>query len=227
MNDKDAILIMDNPVKIPNDLMERVRKLSPSLLCDAMDSTGAMEYGIKPVKPGMRVLGTAITVKVNPGDNLFLHKAIYLSGKGYVIVLDSNGHKACASWGCMMTRAATAMGTEGVILDGAVRDVEEIRELGFPVFSCGAVPNGPTTNGPGRINSVISCGGVSVSPGDLVFGDDDGVVVVPPDKLENILLKAEAKAKSEEVRIKEIEDGKLEPNWVREKVSVLIGKQEK
>ncbi|MGE5676942.1 MAG: RraA family protein [Pseudomonadota bacterium] len=222
MNENAKSLIRDNPEKIPDDMLERVRKLSPSLLCDAMNSFGTMDYSIKPVKPGSKVLGTAITVKVKPGDNLFLHKAIYLSGKGYVIVLDSNAHKACASWGGMMTRAAAAMGAEGVILDGAVRDVEEIRELGFPVFAACAIPNGPSTNGPGCINHKISCGGVSVSPGDLVFGDDDGVVAVPPDILENVLLKAEAKAKAEEARIREIAEGKLEPDWVREKVSALM-----
>lgn len=222
MESKDATLIINNPEKVAEELLERARKLSASLLCDAMNSFGTMNYSIKPVKPGMKVLGTAMTVKVKPGDNLFLHKAIYLSGKGYVIVLDSNEYKACASWGGMMTRAAAAVGAEGVILDGAVRDVAEIRELGFPVFAGCAVPNGPTTNGPGLINHDVSCGGVPVSPGDLVFGDDDGVVVVPPDMLENVLLKAEAKAKAEDLRIREIAEGKLEPDWVREKVSALV-----
>jgi len=222
MNNNGEVLIKDNPEKIPDNLIERAKQLSPSLLADAMGSFGTMNYCIKPIKSGMRVLGTAITVKVKPGDNLFLHKAIYLSGKGYVIVLDSNEHKTCASWGSMMTRGAIAMGIEGAVLDGAVRDLSEIRELGLPIFAGGAIPNGPTTNGPGLINSVISCGGVQISPGDLVFGDDDGVVVVPPNMLENVLLKAETKAKSEETRIKEIELGKLEPDWVREKVSNLI-----
>lgn len=222
MNNKNEVLIKENPDKISDKLIERANQLSPSLLADAMSSFGTMNYCIKPIKSGMRVLGTAITVKVKPGDNLFLHKAIYLSGKGYVIVLDSNENKSCASWGSMMSKGAIAMGVEGVVLDGAVRDLSEIRELGFPIFASGAIPNGPTTNGPGLINSVISCGGISVSPGDLVFGDDDGVVVVPPSILEEVLLKAEAKAKKEEIRFKEIEMGKMEPDWVKEKVSNLI-----
>ena len=221
MNNSDVI-IKDNPEQIREDLIERAKKLSPSLLADAMSSFGTMNYAIKPVKPGVRVIGTAITVKVKPGDNLFLHKAIYLSGKGYVIVLDSNENKTCAAWGNMMTLGAIAMGVEGVILDGAVRDVAEIKELGLPVFASAAVPNGPTTNGPGRINSVITCGGVSVNPGDLIFGDDDGVVAVPTHLLEEVLLKAENKANSEEKRIKEIKEGKLEPEWVREKVANLL-----
>lgn len=222
MNNNIEILIKNNPERIPDNLIERVKQLSPSLLADGMGSFRTMNYCIKPIKQGMRVLGTAITVKVNPGDNLFLHKAIYLAGKGYVIVLDSNEHKTCASWGSMMSQGAIAMGVEGVVLDGAVRDLLEIKELGLPIFASGAIPNGPTTNGPGLINSVISCGGVSVSPGDLVFGDDDGVVVVPLNILEEVLLKAEAKQKKEELRIKEIEMGKLEPDWVRDKVSNLV-----
>lgn len=221
MNNADVI-IWDNPEQIPEYLIERAKKLSPSLLADAMSSFGTMNCGIKPVKPGARVIGTAITVKVKPGDNLFLHKAIYLTGKGYVIVLDSNEHKTCAAWGNMMTLGAMAMGVEGVVLDGAVRDVAEIKELGFPVFASAAIPNGPTTNGPGRINCVITCGGISVNPGDLIFGDDDGVVAVPPYLLEEVLLKAEKKADSEELRKKELEQGKLEPDWVRDKVNNLL-----
>ena len=194
------------------------------MLADAMNSFGAMRYSIKPVKPGMKVLGTAITVKVKPGDNLFLHKAIYLGGKGYVIVLDSDEYMGCASWGSMMTRGAIAAGVEGVVLDGAVRDLEEIREMGLPIFAAGAVANGPTTNDPGYINGVISCGGVSVSPGDLIFGDDDGVVAVSPEILEEVLIKAEKKAAGEDARIKEIAEGKLEPDWVRDKVAALMNK---
>lgn len=221
MNQNENAIIKANPTKISDNFIERAKKLSPSLLADAMSSFNTMNYKIKPVKTGMKVLGTAITVKVKPGDNLFLHKAIYLAGKGYVIVLDSSEHKTCASWGSMMTRGAIAMGIEGVVLDGAVRDLDEIKGLGLPIFASCAVPNGPTTNGPGLINHVISCGGVCVTPGDFIFGDDDGVVVVPSYMLEEVLLKAEKKAASEESRIKEIEQGKLEPDWVKEKVSKL------
>lgn len=216
-------LIKNNPPKIQENLIERVKALSPSLLADAMNSFGTMRYSIKPIKPGMKVLGTAVTVKVKPGDNLFLHKAIYLS-KGYVIVLDSDEYMGCAAWGSMMTRGAVAAGVEGVVLDGAARDMDEIRELGLPIFAAGAAANGPTTNGSGYINGVISCGGISVSPGDLIFGDDDGVVAVSPDILEEVLVKAEKKAAGEDARIKEIAEGKLEPDWVRDKVAALMGK---
>ncbi len=225
MSNEGEILIKGNPEIIPASMIERAKGLSSSLLSDAMDSRGSMNFSIKPVKPGMKVMGTAITVKVKPGDNLLLHKAIYLSGKGYVIVLDSNCHMGCAVWGSMMTRAAVAMGLEGVVLDGAVRDLEELRELGLPIFAAGAVPNGPTTNGPGQINCMIACSGASVAPGDLILGDDDGVAVVPRNMLEAVLEKAEGKVRKEAARINEIKQGKMEPDWVREKVAGSMGKE--
>lgn len=225
MSIEGETLIKENSDMIPTSMLERAKALSASLLSDAMNSQGAMNFGIKPVKPGMKVVGTAITVKVKPGDNLLLHKAIYLSGKGCVIVLDSNCYMECAVWGSMMTRAAAAMGVEGVVLDGAVRDMDELRELGLPIFAAGAVPNGPTTNGPGQINCMIDCGGVPVAPGDLVLGDEDGVTVVPRSVLEDVLEKAEEKVRKEAVRISEIMQGKLEPDWVKEKVAGLMGRE--
>lgn len=215
-------LIKNNPSLIENELIERSKKLSTSLLCDAMDSFMNLSYNIRPVSPGMKLLGTAITVKVRPGDNLFLHKAIYLAGKGYVLVLDSSEHMTSAVWGEMMARAAIEKGIEGVVLDGAVRDLSVLRQLNIPVFSKGVIPNGMSRNGPGLINSTISCGGVSVSPGDLVMGDDDGVVIVPREKIDQVVSLAEMKLNQEEKRILEIIEGNLEPKWIAENISKLI-----
>lgn len=214
MYNDSKVLINVMPNKISENLIEKIERLSTSLLADAMDSFGVMKCDIRPISPGMRVIGTAITVKVRPGDNLFLHKAIYLAGKGYVLVLDSSEHKASAVWGEMMARGAIAMGLEGVVLDGSVRDLAVLRDLGLPIFANGTIPNGMSRNGPGLINSDISCGGVSVSPGDLVFGDDDGVVIVPSNILETVISLAEKKQEQELIRIKEIEQGILEPDWI-------------
>ena len=212
----ENLSINQNPKKIPDELVERAKKLSSSLLSDAMGFLGTMNYQIKPVKTGMKVTGTALTVKVKPGDNLYLHKSIYLAEKGYVLVMDNGGYKQGAVWGEMMTRGALATGLEGVVLEGVVRDLSDIKELGLPIFACGAIPSGSTTNGPGSINMGISCGGISVSPGDFIMGDDDGVVAVPFHMLEEVLLKAEAKLKKEGERIKEIAEGRLEPEWINE-----------
>ncbi len=213
--------IKENPSLIPEDLVIRARKLASSLISDAMECFGAMEARIKPVAPTMTVVGTALTVMIRPGDNLFLHKATYLAGKGYVLVADQQGYSSGAAWGEMMTRAAMAVGVEGVVLDGVVRDLPELRMLGFPVFAKGAIPNGVNRFGPGEINGVISCGGISVHPGDLVFGDEDGVVVVPRADIAAVVTDAEAKALQEKKRIQEISQGKLEPGWIAERLRYL------
>lgn len=198
--------------------MIRARKLACSLISDAMECYAPMDGHIKSIAPKMKVAGTAITIALRPGDNLFLHKAIYLAGKGYVLVADGKGYSNGAAWGEMTTRAAIAIGVEGVVLDGFIRDLAELRELGFPVFARGAVPSGMNRLGPGEINGVISCGGVSVNPGDLVCGDEDGVVVVPRDKAAEVLDRAEDKARQEEKRIQEIAQGKFEPEWINERL---------
>lgn len=217
MGDSLTRLIMERPPLIENAYIERARKLASSLLSDALKSSCEMDYGIKPVAPKMRIVGTAMTVALKPGDNLFLHKAIYLSGKGYVLVADGKGFAHGAAWGEMTTRAAMAMGVEGIVLDGFIRDLTEIRDLGFPVFARGTVPGGVNRMGPGRINTTISCGGITVNPGYLVLGDEDGVVVVPKDRIAETVLAAEKMAAQEQVRINEIGQGKLEPEWLKQK----------
>src|SRR6056297_1364232 len=216
MNKKDEN-IMKNPRKIPEELVERVRKLSTSLISDGMEESKTMHCKIKPLKMGMKVLGTALTVKVKPGDNLYLHKAIYEAEEGYVIVMENGENMDAAVWGEMMSRGALAVGLSGVVLEGCVRDISDIKELGLPIFAAGAVPKGPTVNGPGSINKEIVCGGIKIHPGDFIFGDDDGVVVVSPEELEDVIKKAEAKLAREGNRIKELEEGKLVPDWLNEK----------
>jgi len=191
-----------------------VGKLSTSLISDGMENSRTMNYRIKPIKGGMKIQGTALTVKVKPGDNLYLHKAIYKAEEGYVLVMENGENQEAAVWGEMMSRGALAVGLSGVVLEGFVRDLADIKELGLPIFAAGAYPKGPTVDGPGSINTEITCGGVKVCPGDLVFGDDDGVVVVAPEELEDVVKKAEAKLLREGERIKELEDGKLVPDWV-------------
>lgn len=219
------------PELLPNHIIQRVMKLNTTLLSDAMDGTGGMDYRIKPVAKDTKFVGTAVTVELSPADNLFLHKAIYSGKEGYVLVVDGQGVMSHAYLGELMTKAAKAVGIKGIVIDGAIRDKEVLEELGFPVFAKGCVPNGPYKNGPGEMNKQISCGGVAVSPGDLVVGDADGVTVVPKDRIVEVLLKAEAKLKYEKERIKIIQDfeekrsngedpGSIEPKWLGEKLKL-------
>ena len=194
----------NNPNLLSEEVIERAKKLNTTVLSDVLGCTGAMDYRVKPVAAGMKVVGTALTVDLRAGDNLFLHQGIYCGGKGYVLVVDGKGHTENAYLGELMAAAAKANGLEGIIVDGLVRDKEMLGEIGLPIFAKGFIPNGPFKDGPGAINIPIACGGVSVQPGDLIVGDEDGVTVVPKDKIEESLGKAEEKLNYEEKRMQTI-----------------------
>jgi 4-hydroxy-4-methyl-2-oxoglutarate aldolase len=215
------------PELLNDEIIHRAKRLNSTLLSDAMGCTGAMDYKIKPVSPGLRLVGTAITVSLKAGDNLFLHKAIYSGKKGYVLIADGKGHLENAYLGELMAAAAKAVGIEGIVIDGLVRDKATLEGMEYPVFSKGFIPNGPFKNGPGQVNTTVTCGGVVVEPGDLIVGDDDGVVVVPKDQIYEVLEKAEQKLSYEEKRIETIEKfpangAKLEPSWLNEKLAPFV-----
>lgn len=215
MSEKLGARINPNPPLIDQAVLERVLKLSTPLISDVMGRTGAMDHNIKPVTEGMKMAGTAITVDLKPADNLFLHKALYASQKGYVLVADAKGHLGNSPWGEIMSTAAIEIGLNGIVLDGSVRDIAALRKLGFPVFAKGINPQGGDKDAPGVVNGLISCGGIPVCPGDLVFGDDDGVIVVPFQQIEQVISLAEEKARQEQKRIDSIKAGLFEPAWLQ------------
>jgi len=186
------------PPLIPEELMERARKLSPANLCDGMKdigilNDGCMDYGIGPVSDEMKFWGTACTVETTDGDNFPIHVALYAAKPGYVMVVDGKNDRHRGYFGDNMMTTGKVIGLEAMVVDGCVRDKEGCKELGFPVFSRGYIQRGPTKNLPGVINAPINCGGITVKPGDLVVGDADGISVVPRERLEEVLEKAEAK----------------------------------
>lgn len=216
------------PALLPVSIIERAKALSTTLIADAMDCTGVMDYKIKPVASGMKVVATAMTVNMRAGDNLILHQTIYSGREGFVLVVDGKDHKANAYLGELMAGAANAVGLEGIVIDGLVRDKEALCKLGFPVFAKGFTPSGPFKDGPGECNTTISCGGVTVHPGDLIIGDEDGVVVVSKETIEDVFAKAEKKLAYEQKRLREISEytrkskegdpeRTIEPSWLKNK----------
>ena len=195
-----------------------VRKASSfaaSILADVAGRRGTLDGRIMPVSPSARMAGAAFTIEVRPGDNLMIHAAMTMAKPGDVLVVDGKADRTCALMGSIMINACMKLGIAGVVLDGAHRDSEELRALGFPVYSVGSNPNGPTKFIPGRINWPISCGGVAINPGDLIVGDADGVVVVEREKAESLLELAATKVADERVRIADILAGKnLRPKWL-------------
>jgi 4-hydroxy-4-methyl-2-oxoglutarate aldolase len=186
-----------------------------SILADVAGRRGALHGRIQPLSPSMRFAGPALTVELRPGDNLMIHAALAVAKPGDVIVVDGKGDLSSALMGEIMSQQAVALGVAAVVIDGAVRDSEAIRELGFPMFAAGLNPNGPTKSVAGRLNHPISIGGVTVKPGDLVVGDADGVTVIEREKAAAMLPLAAEKVAAETKRIADIRSRKaLRPGWL-------------
>ena len=152
---------------------------------------------------GLPLCGPAFTVKVPQGDNLMFHKALDLAAPGDILVVDGEGDGEHALAGEMMIRYAMERKLGGFVINGCVRDLDAIQELPFPVFAVGITPQGPYKNGPGEINVPVCCCGRVVCPGDILVGDRDGIVIIPPADAPELLPKAKKKYESEQKRIRE------------------------
>jgi regulator of RNase E activity RraA len=201
--------------RVSPDIIAAASQYPASILADVAGRRGALSGRIAPLAPTMRFAGPAITVEVRPGDNLMIHAAMAIAKPGDVIIVDGKGDLSSALFGEIMSQQCAALDIAAVVIDGAVRDGEAIRELGLPVYAAGLNPNGPTKFVPGRLNHPISIGGVTVNPGDLVVGDGDGVTVIERDKAAAMLPLAAEKVAMETKRIADIKSRKaLRPAWL-------------
>jgi regulator of RNase E activity RraA len=164
----------------------------------------------------MKVAGPAFTVEVRPGDNLAFHVALAVARAGDVIIVDGKGDLTSALFGDLMVTQAKAAGIAGLVVDGAVRDSGELSSRAYPIFAAGRNPAGPTKGIAGRLSIPICVAGAPVSPGDLVVGDGDGVVVIPRTDAEGALEAAAKKLADEQQRLKEIAQGSLISPWLDE-----------
>jgi regulator of RNase E activity RraA len=200
--------ILPSPPRLEPSLVDAFRGLASSNVADAMGRFGFMDPGIQS-RSGLPLSGLAITVNARPGDNLMVHKALQLAEPGDIVVVSTNGNTTSAVFGELMCRSASARGLGGLVVDGAIRDVNGITALGFPAFSRTVTPGGCDKDGPGEINVPVSCGGVAVHPGDIVIGDRDGIVVVPRADAAQVLELVRALVRNEEVRVADIQSGKV------------------
>lgn len=191
--------IVDEVERPDREVVEAFEEIPSTIVSDVTGNVGlTMDEGIRPAFSGIDMAGTAITVKEAPGDNLVIHKAITMAQQGDVLVIDCNGYTETGHVGELMCNSCQANGLAGLVIDGAYRDSREIKEMEFPVYGQGISPQGPLKQDPGSINVTISCGGVSVEPGDIIVGDDDGVAVVPRDGAEQVLDRAHKKMHAED-----------------------------
>jgi regulator of RNase E activity RraA len=174
------------------------RALSPTTLADVLSREQVMNNGIRPLWPSMpRVAGPAFTVRCAPGDNLMLHAAIYRAEAGSVIVVES-GDEDYAVAGGNVCAVAQRRGIAAFVIDGVIRDLAEVRELGFPVFARGVIPIPGTKKVVQPLNGQVWCGGVSVSGGDIVVADEEGIVVTPSARQDQVLRDAQEKQARED-----------------------------
>lgn len=202
------------------ELIEQFSGLPVANIADEMYRFSCVDARIKPLN-GTPLLGSAFTVKSRTADNLLLHKAIGMAMPGDVIVVDVQGDMVNAVIGELMMTDAKKRGLAGVVIDGAVRDVDALRQFGFPVYAAGITPKGPYKDGPGEINVPVCCGGIVVNPGDIIVGDGDGIVVINPKDAAVIAQRAKAKMKAEEETMKAIEGGTRDRSWIDASLSKL------
>ena len=201
-----------------SELIDKLTSYGTPALSDGLNKFNTMDAHIKPAAKGTRIAGPALTVRMRPGDNLMLHKAIGLAKEGDVIVVDTCGCENCSVMGDLMASAAFKKGIGGFVIDGGIRDIAELQEKQFPVFARFVTPSVGDKDGPGEINLPISCGGVPVLPGDYIVADDNGVVVIRPDIVGQIVEGTEKKLAYEAKRMEEIENNCLIKPDVDEKL---------
>ncbi|AGX06429.1 MULTISPECIES: RraA family protein [Bacillus] len=206
------------PIKnrVSKEIIEQYRSVVTPHISDNLNRMHAIGAKLRPYHKKGKLIGTAVTVKTRPGDNLLVHKAIDLAEPGDVIVVDAGGDTTNAIVGEIMLRIAKRNGITGFIIDGAIRDTKAFAEGDFPVYAVGVTHRGPYKDGPGEINVPISIDGMCVNPGDLIIGDEDGIAVIPQENAEELLYKVKAQEVKESEIFESIENGTIDRSWIDE-----------
>lgn len=200
--------VVQNTSRPTAELLERFEHHDTAKICDSMGGYGAVEYEIKPLENSMRFVGTALTVLTRPGDALYVQRAIDLTLPGDVIVIGAGGYKDVSVIGERLGYFFKRKGAAAIVVDGAVRDAQGMVNEAPPTFARGSCVRIFGSQGPGAINVPLSCGGVTVNPGDIVVGDRDGVVVIPLADAGRVADLADRHLKGELERLVEVEAGK-------------------
>ena len=192
----------------------KFRPIPVANVSDCMSRLTAAGPALRPIHTHGVMGGPALTVRTRPGDNLLVHKALDLAQPGDIVVVDAGGELSNAIIGELMQSYALQRGVGGIVINGAVRDVDALRTGALPVFAAGVTHRGPYKDGPGEINVPIAIGGMVIEPGDLVIGDGDGVLCVPFDEVEAVFEAAMAKRSAEEAQMADILAGRSDRAWV-------------
>ena len=215
MNPGPGFRIRRNEIRPEPALLQGFAAFTTPDISDIMNRLYTMVTEIRQqTDPDRSLLGPACTVKVFPGDNLMVHKALDLVQPGDIMVIDAGASPMNAVLGDLITTKARHRGVAGIVVDGLVRDIEGIVETGVPVFARGVTPIGPLHRGPGEINYAIQCGGIVVHPGDIVIGDRNGVVIVPLEAADDVLQQLRARRAGEAQYLAAVQRGEFSNAWV-------------
>ncbi|MBA2963542.1 MULTISPECIES: 4-carboxy-4-hydroxy-2-oxoadipate aldolase/oxaloacetate decarboxylase [Ramlibacter] len=196
--------------RVPADIVAKAREITVADIHEAMGPPGRaalMAGRMRPLQPGQKIAGPAVTAFCWPGDNLMMHRALYLAQPGDVLVVVCQAELSGAQWGDLATRYAMKKGLAGVVVQGSARDIDQVRELGFPVWSTHISPIHPDKSGHGYVNAPVVCEGVNVCPGDLIVADGDGVIAVPRKDAARVVAAAQAKMSKEDEVIEKVRNG--------------------
>jgi len=194
-------------------VLETLRGIATSLLSDNMARLSGT-VGLTPYHKPKPLAGTAVTVRTRAGDNFTIHRAFDFCRPGDVLVIDGGGEHTQALMGEIMATYAESLGVQGLVIDGAIRDVGSIRSKDFPVYARGVTHRGPYKSGPGEINVPVVVGGMVVNPGDIIVGDEDGVLAIAPADVAAVIAGAQRQGDNEAAALKSIAEGRFERTWV-------------
>ncbi|RTL71498.1 MAG: RraA family protein [Hyphomicrobiales bacterium] len=203
---------MNSVPKPPADILAGFREAPTSIISDNLARLPGC-VGLRPFHGKGKLVGSAFTVRTRPGDNLAIHQALALVGKGDVLVIDGGGDETRALVGEIMKEIAQHAGAAGYVIDGAIRDVGAFEAGDFPCFARAVIHRGPYKNGPGEINVPVSVGGCVINPGDIVVGDEDGVVSFSQAEAAKLLVAVKAQMAREEETIRSIREGRYQGSY--------------
>ena len=196
--------------RVEADVVAQARDVTVADIHEVMGQQGRtnlMSARMRPLKDGQKIAGPAVTAFCAPGDNLMMHRALYLSQRGDVLVVVCQAELSGAQWGDLATRYALQKGLAGVVVQGCARDVDQVRALGLPVWSTHIHPIHPDKSGHGFVNTPVVCEGVSVCPGDLIVADGDGVISVPRRDAARVIAAAQGKMRKEDEAAEAVRGG--------------------
>lgn len=196
-----------NILMISKEKLIQLRDLGTATIYEAQGAKGALDSGMKPIDPTVRMAGPALTVDARPADNLILHYAVLKAKPGDVLVVDAKAFMEAGPWGDVLTLQAMKLGIAGLVINGCVRDANLIIDLGFPVFCRGLSIKGTGKNQPGKVNAPITIGDAVIRPGDIIVGDRDGLVIVALDDVDMAIARSIAREEKEVQQRKAIEAG--------------------